>query len=579
MDIVPERLQKIIAEHEEALAAYFGEQVFTNLVKRNGKHLLVMLAKHLDLTEIENECRSYHHESGPGRPAEHKVGQMVRALLVGWVHGHSLRALEEQLNTNLLVRWYVGYGLFESTPDHATLGRFEYWVLTRNQRVYFDSVLRQIYTLYPEQRQQVQMGDTYAMQANAARQGPVPLWRQLSKRVLEAAIHELADVGSIVSGLSWVNLFGPPQEKHPARMSAAEKQERFKQVALAAQDLLERFQKALVGCAVTQGVALRQALVYLQKTLQDEARIDAEMVTPRRPKGSFCLGSATDPQATFRNHGERDGEEDLTLGYNPQVAATTDGLITETQAHPGALPDQATIVELIREQKMHQGYCPPKLIYDAAGGFGKVRQAVEQVSAGQTIVSAPLPDYAQRNARFGPYDFSLSPDGRTLTCPHGQSTQVAFPATHGDGRKFRFVPRLCWQGEPPGRMQTADLSLRCPLWEQCRDPKQGPRSLRQVFISDYRSQVEAAQAYNRTPAYLLDHKLRQRVERVIAELVRYNGARRCRRIGLIAADWQAKMSATAYNLKWWMRRLGRIQALSPPSPRTDLPVDPKNGQN
>jgi hypothetical protein len=567
MDIVPERLQKIIVEHEEELEAYFGEQVFAKLVKRNGKHLLVMLAKHLDLTDIEVECRSYHHESGPGRPVVHRVEQMVRALLVGWLYGHSLRVLEERLNTDLLVRWYVGYGLFERTPDHATLGRFEYWVLIQHQRVYFDSVLRQIYTMYPEQRQQAQIGDTYAMVANAARMGPVVLWRQLSKRVLEAALDELSDVGSIVSGLSWVNLFGPPQEKHPAHMTAAEKQARFKQVALAAQDLLQRFQKMLDGCIATQGVALRQSLAYLQKSLQDEALIEAEEVSPRRPKGSFCLGSVTDPQATFRIHGERDAEENPTLGYNPQVAATTDGLVTETQAHTGALPDQATLAELIREQKKHQGYCPPKLIYDAAGGFGKVRQAVEQASAGQTIVSAPLPDYAQRNARFGPYDFSLSPDGRTLTCPNSQSTQVAFPATRGDGRKFRFVPRLCWQGKPPGRMQDADLSLRCPLWEQCRDPKQGPRSLRQVFISDYRTQVEAAQAYNRTAAYQLDHKLRQRVERVIAELVRYNGARRCRRVGLLPADWQAKMSATAYNLKWWMRRLGRAQALSPPSPR------------
>jgi len=261
---------------------------------RNSKHLLVLLSKHLDLKEIEKECQSYHHESGPGRPVTHPVGQMVRALL-GWLYNLSLRGLEERLNNDLLVRWFVGYGLFEYTPDHATLGRFEYWVLTHHQRVYFDSVLRQIYTLYPEQRQQAQIGDTYAMVANAARMGPVVLWRQLSKRVLEAALDELSDVGSIVSGVGWVNLFGPPQEKHPAKMMTAEKQERFNQVALATQDLLQRFQRALVDHPSTEGVALRQALAYLQKTLQDEALIEAETVSPRRPKGSFCMGSATDP--------------------------------------------------------------------------------------------------------------------------------------------------------------------------------------------------------------------------------------------------------------------------------------------
>ena len=88
--------------------------------------------------------------------------------------------------------------------------------------------------------------------------------------------------------------------------------------------------------------------------------------------------------------------------------------------------------------------------------------------------------------------------------------------------------------------------------------------MRQVFISDYRAQVEAAQTYNQTEDYKQDHKLRQRIERIVAELVRYNGARRCRRVGLAPADWQAKMAAMAYNLKWWMRRLARAKAHAPP---------------
>ncbi len=205
----------------------------------------------------------------------------------------------------------------------------------------------------------------------------------------------------------------------------------------------------------------------------------------------------------------------------------------------------------------------PKLIYDKAGGTGQVRQAVAQASDGQTTVAAALPDYAGRRDRFGPYDFSLSEDNRTLTGPQGKSTAVAYQSHSGDGRNFRFCPWQCWQGKPPTRRQKADLSQRCPLWEQCRDTQQGPRRMRQVFISDYRQLVAAAQVYNETEDYKQDHKLRQRIERVIAELVRYNGARRCRRVGLIPADWQAKISATADNLKWWLRRLARTQSPAP----------------
>jgi hypothetical protein len=347
-------------------------------------------------------------------------------------------------------------------------------------------------------------------------------------------------------------------------MIAEERQERLRNAALAAQDLLQRLQKVLEEQPSDACGDLRQALGYLQKSLADEVVIVGKEVRARKKKGAYCIGSATDPEATFRNHGERDGEPDITLGYNPQVAATKDGLITETQAHTGAMTDQQTVVDLIDAQKEHHHVCPPKLIYDTAAGYGKIRAEVEQASAGQTIVSAPLPDYAGRSDRFGPYDFSRSEDGSTLTCPHGKSTDINYRSPVGDGRTFRFVAQQCWEGKPPTRLKNADLSQRCPLWEKCRDPKQGHRSMRQVFISDYRSQVEAAQTYNQTDEYKQDHKLRQRIERVIAELVRYNGARRCRRAGLDPADWQAKMAATAYNLKWWMRRVVRSQAHSPP---------------
>jgi len=564
MDILPEKIQEIIDEYKNPIKKQFSEQIFTELVIRNSKHLLVMLSEHLELGEIERECRDFHHQEGPGKPPTHTVDKMVAALLVGWLYGCSLRELEERLNTDLMVRWFVGYSLFERTPDHATLGRFEFWVFSRHRRAYFDSILGQIYEQYPEQRKQVQIGDTYAMQANAARQGPVAIWRQLSLRALEAMLRDLPDPGGLVSGLNWVGLFGAAREKHYARMSSAERHDRLKNAALAAQDLLQRLQKVLAEQPTEACIDLRQALGYLQKSIEDEVLIDGEEVRRRKQKGAYRMGSATDPHASFRNHGERDGEPDITLGYNPQVAATKDGLITETQAHTGAMTDQQTVVDLISEQKEHHDVCPTKMIYDTAGGYGKIRYAVEQASDGQTTISAPLPDYAGRSDRFGPYDFSLSEDGSTLTCPHGKSTDVNYPSPSGDGRTFRFVAQQCWQGTPPTRIKNADLSLRCPLWEQCRDSKQGLRSMRQVFISDYRAQVEAARSYNQTEDYKHDHKLRQRIERIVAELVRYNAARRCRRTGLDPADWQAKMAATAYNLKWWMRRLARAKAHSPP---------------
>jgi len=132
-----------------------------------------------------------------------------------------------------------------------------------------------------------------------------------------------------------------------------------------------------------------------------------------------------------------------------------------------------------------------------------------------------------------------------LTCPQGQTTTIAYRSGSGDGRVFRFLGRQC---------------VGCPLWTQCRSHKLGSKAMRQVFISDYRPEIEAARIYNQTPDFQADMKHRSQVERIIAALVRYNGARRARRRGLIPADYQAKMNATACNIKRWLR-------LSPSAPQ------------
>ena len=85
--------------------------------------------------------------------------------------------------------------------------------------------------------------------------------------------------------------------------------------------------------------------------------------------------------------------------------------------------------------------------------------------------------------------------------------------------------------------------------------------------------MEAARAYNQTEDFKAEMKLRPEVERIIAGLVRYNGARDADRRGLPNADFQMKMAATAFNVKTWLRLLAEgaqqvVQKLLP-TPRPD----------
>ena len=59
--------------------------------------------------------------------------------------------------------------------------------------------------------------------------------------------------------------------------------------------------------------------------------------------------------------------------------------------------------------------------------------------------------------------------------------------------------------------------------------------------------MNAARAYAQTEDFQRDRQRRPHVERIIACLTRYHGARRARRRGLCHADFQAKLSAMAFN--------------------------------
>ena len=168
------------------------------------------------------------------------------------------------------------------------------------------------------------------------------------------------------------------------------------------------------------------------------------------------------------------------------------------------------------------------------------RHLFNEATLDRSQLVAPLINHDKNTTLFRPQQFALSADGLTLTCPNGVASSVAYPSQSGDGRVFRFSAAQCHD---------------CPLWQQCRAAKQPPNSnaMRQVFISDYRPEVEAARAYNLTDDFKADMKLRFGVEQIIAHQTRHNGGRVARFIGLAKCDFQAKMCAMALNLKAWMK--------------------------
>ncbi len=548
MDSIPPIVRSVVEAHLKTLLYWFSDEIYRRLWRQAESHFLVRLRDHLDWKPLEAVCAAYHHDSGPGAPPTHTVARLMRALLVKYLLDLSLRQLEHEIRWNMLAKWFVGYAVFEAGPDHATLERFEQWVCEHKARTFFDQVLQQIDQDFPEERQKAQMADTYALRANAATGSLTHLIRHTAQRLLVTLDEIDADSqAQIERQLDQAALFGADDEIKEYRLGQAERGQRLQATVIAAlqgAELIRRWLAARCDLADSQRQALNGWLQILDKIVADEVAVtrneQGQIVSvqelPKKQKGSYRIASATDTDATFRVHGEK-----IDFGYNVNVAAT-DRFIREIRVDTGSQPDPVAIPDLLTAQQEHHDLLPAKLIYDQAAGTGKHHADVAKASGGQTQLVAPLIPYQERSERFGPDDFALSPDGEALTCPHGRVSITAYRSQSGQGRNFRF---------------SADQCRACPLAQQCRGDEVSPDHMRQVFVSDHRSVLALARTYAQTEAFLEDLKLRAVIERIIANLVRYHGGRYARRRGQSKCDFQAKMNATAFNIRQWMRALER----------------------
>lgn len=574
MPSITELSATVISELENNQAgalAWLSVRYYAKLVAQAADEWLVQVRQRFDLTAVVAACAGYQVYAGQrGQAATHRLATLCWALLLKHLNGWSYRTTSREIGTNPLLRWFVGYDLGEPTLSYVTLQRFAVWVATEQPRLFFNAILAQIDADFPTAAGQAQVGDTFALRAKVATQSRTALLRDACRRLL--AYGQQGSGGAFASVLVAIDaeaLFGAAHERPEYQLDKPERDALEARTALAAAGclrLVTAWVSGLPPARTLEWLALQRWLDLLAKILSDEfvftydAAGVALTVRPctQAERGRFVLGSAVDPEATFRKHGDKND-----LGYNVQVASTRD-FVREIFAQTGATPDASGVALLIEHQKEHLGLVPPKLIYDRAAGSPKIFHDVAQASAGQTQLVARLIDHSKNSDRYGPLDFTLNQDG-ALTCPNGQTSTTYYRSQAADGWQYRFSAAQC-QG--------------CPLWQRCRGgadavaapptspdaptapvtpvtPKTGtrktpkPTAYRQVFISHYRERQRTALLYTKTDAFQRDMRFRATIERIIAALVRYHDARHARSVGLAQADFQVRMAATAYNLKKW----------------------------
>ncbi len=99
-------------------------------------HVLVRVDRVLDLSWLRGEVGSlYSADKGrPGIDPEAAVRFMLAGFLLGIVHD---RRLMREAQVNLAIRWFAGYALHESLPDHSSLTRIrQRWGAERFRQIF-----------------------------------------------------------------------------------------------------------------------------------------------------------------------------------------------------------------------------------------------------------------------------------------------------------------------------------------------------------------------------------------------------------------------------------------------------------
>lgn len=541
---VPPLVQYLIGAFLEPILAWLSTLVYRLALTRCAQHPLVRLLPLYDFAPVVAACASYYHAPGTkGATPTYTIEHLVRAEFVrAWAASCSDPDLECLLASDLLARAFVGLPLVGPTPDHSTLSRFHAWITIHAPDALFRDVLTFLDQVDPEDVGGTpQIVDTFAMATPAApTRSPAALLRQLTLHLLR---HWSADAPAHVQHALPPLDLGPLLHV-PRWRTAAEQQVQLQQAVTVATWVADGVTPHLAACSIALQDIATALLHSIRKVIADETSTDAAGLIQElsaTKKGTYRIMSAVDREATFRKH---EGSP-ATFGTNA-VISTSATRIRAVVALTGSTPDSEAPCAVLRQEQAARDRLPAVLLMDQAAGHGKTRAGVDAVSQGQTTLVSRIPLAGGADlSRFVPTDFLLNDDGQACTCPNGVTSTRVYQ--HGDsaGVFFRFTAAQCRD---------------CPLWRDCRDPESKPTAHRTVYLSDYHLYLRDAARVNATPEGKALLKSRWQVEPTIAWLVRYQGCRQARRVGLAAAQCQLFQACAVRNLLLWLSRVARGRA-------------------
>ena len=105
---------------ESVQTSFYGNHIYDRVIPED--HFLKLLDKAVDFSFVNELCRGAYNAAF-GRPA-YGPEMMFKIIFLQFLYNVSDRRIEEEVNFNLVLKWFAGLAIDESPPDASSLTRF-----------------------------------------------------------------------------------------------------------------------------------------------------------------------------------------------------------------------------------------------------------------------------------------------------------------------------------------------------------------------------------------------------------------------------------------------------------------------
>ncbi len=509
--------------------------IFEKLVPED--HYLRQVKQVIDFEPLRDQVRDCY-SAEMGRSAEDPV-ILIKLEFLQFQYNLSDREVIAQAQVNVAYRYFLDLSLESELPVPSLLSQFRTRLGEDRHQALFDEIVAQA-RAYGLVKDRLRLKDATHVIANIAIPSTIQLVAQVRQKLLESArsyaAEQVAEAEGEVVRIRQATADLKDTERLLQRVAhlrrivawADEVQRTLGPVPADAEPTRQRFEEAL---SLAHHVLADQDWPPSKKKKKGEKR--------------DRLLSVVDPEARQGKHGS------YYNGYQLDISMdAASELLTAVNILPANGDEAADAGTLIRAEEMAHHNDIQELSIDGIGFRGHLLRTWSDPAGLQLTVYVPPSPQTNSDPYFTPDDFQLEEEGTCLRCPAEEETRQRYRNKDDNGWVFLFRRNQC---------------ATCPLMDRCmqRLPQQQGRS---VSKNDYEAEYKAARQRAETERYRQVRQEHPKVERKLAEIVRYHGGRYARYRRLARVMIQYLITGMVVNIRRIVNLLLNRGQLQPACP-------------